>query len=47
MKWPEKLKALPIFPHLDLVTETLEPQMTSMLPDFFVFSKNISLTLLG
>ena len=28
MKWPEKLKALPIFPHLDLVTETLSSSNT-------------------
>ena len=30
-----------------VLPENIEPQMTSMLPDFFVFSKNISLTLLG
>ena len=28
MKWPEKLKALPIFPHLNLVTETLSSSNT-------------------
>ena len=27
--------------------ENMEPQITSMQPDFFAFSKNISLTLLG